>query len=249
MGAQSYPPLPTKPTLRETHIMDKIPEPTLDVRSAVTGRKSVRGFKADPVPHALILRILDDAARAPSGTNTQPWRVRAVTGAAKDRLTREVSAAAAKGPKTDEYRYSPDPLPEPYLSRRRKVGFELYGIAGIARNDMEGRARQALKNYTFFGAPVGLFFTMDRRLEYGSWLDLGMFMQNVMVLARGYGLETCPQAAWVYFGSAVHKALPLPDDEILISGMALGYPDWDVVENKLVTERVPAAEFTTFLET
>ena len=159
---------------------------------------------------------------------------------------REVTAAASSGPQQDEYQYSPKELPEPYLSRRRKVGFDLYGIAGIARGDVEGRKRQALKNYTFFGAPVGLFFTMDRRFEYGSWLDVGMFMQNVMVLARGYGLETCPQAAWIYHGPATRKALGIPDDEILISGMALGYPDWSTPENKLVTERAPAAEFAVF---
>ncbi|MFM9942682.1 MAG: nitroreductase [Hyphomicrobiaceae bacterium] len=220
-----------------------IPDVTLDVRSAVTGRKSVRGFKPDPVPLALVTRILEEASRAPSGTNTQPWRVHIAMGAARDRLTAAVTEAAKAGPQQHEYLYSPETLPEPYLSRRRKVGFDLYGIAGIARGDMAGRQRQALKNYTFFGAPVGLFFTMDRRLEYGSWLDLGMFMQNVMTLARGYGLETCPQAAWIYYGPVVHKALPIPDEEILISGMALGVPDWSVPENKLITERAPAADF------
>ncbi len=220
-----------------------IADVTLDVRSAVTGRKSVRGFKPDPVPLALVTRILEEASRAPSGTNTQPWRVHIAIGAARERLTRAVTAAATAGPQQHEYRYSPEELPEPYLARRRKVGFDLYGLAGIARGDMAGRQRQALKNYTFFGAPVGLFFTMDRRFEYGSWLDLGMLMQNVMVLARGYGLETCPQAAWIYYGPVVHKALPIPDDEILVSGMALGVPDWSVTENKLVTERAPAAEF------
>lgn len=223
--------------------MTIIPEPTMDVRTAVTGRKSVRGFKADSVPLTLIQRILGDAARAPSGTNTQPWRVHIAIGAARDRLSKAVIEAAMSGPQQDEYRYSPAELPEPYLSRRRKVGFDLYGLAGIARGDMEGRKRQSLKNYTLFGAPVGLFFTMDRRFEYGSWLDLGMFMQNVMVLARGYGLETCPQAAWIYYGPVVHKALSIPEAEILVSGMAAGFPDWTVRENALKTERAPSTEF------
>jgi nitroreductase len=225
---------------------DDAPAVTLDVRAAVTGRKSVRGFRPDPVPLALVHRILEEAARAPSGTNTQPWRVHVATGAARERLMREVTAAALSGPQAHEYRYSPDQLPQPYLSRRRKVGFDLYGLAGIARGDMEGRKRQSLKNYTLFGAPVGLFFTMDRRFELGSWLDLGMFMQNVMLLARGYGLETCPQAAWIYYGPAVHRALPIPDDEVLVSGMALGTPDWSVVENRLETERAPASDFAVF---
>ena len=223
--------------------MHDIPTPMLDVRSAVTGRKSVRGFKPDPVPLALVRRILDDAARAASGTNTQPWLVHIALGAAKARLTEAVIAAAQSEPQSPEYDYSPDVLPEPYLSRRRKVGFDLYGLAGIARGDMEGRKRQSLKNYTFFGAPVGLFVTMDRRLEKGSWLDVGMFMQNVMVMARGYGLETCPQAAWVYYGPAVHRALSIPDAEILISGMALGLPDWSAPENALETVRAPSTEF------
>ena len=224
--------------------MTSFPRPTLDVRTAVIGRKSVRGFKPDPVPLALVHRILDEAARAPSGTNTQPWRVHIAVGAARDRLSAALIDAAQSGPQQNEYRYSPDELPEPYLSRRRKVGFDLYGIAGIARGDMAGRKKQALKNYTFFGAPVGLFFALDRRLDLGSWLDIGMFMQNVMVLARGYGLETCPQAAWIYYGPTVHKALGIPDTEMLISGMALGHPDWSVPENALETERAPSTEFT-----
>ncbi len=223
--------------------MSKIPDPTLDVRTAVIGRKSVRGFKPDSVALPLIQRILDDASRAASGTNTQPWRVHIAIGAARDRVSAAVTAAAQSEPQQHEYNYSPAELPEPYLSRRRKVGFDLYGLAGIARGDLEGRKRQSLKNYTFFGAPVGLFFTMDRRLEYGSWLDVGMFMQNVMVLARGYGLETCPQAAWIYYGPVVHKALGIPDSEVLISGMAIGVPDWSIAENALETERAPSSEF------
>lgn len=223
--------------------MVTIPEPTLPVRQAIIGRKSVRGFTADPVPLELVRRILDDAARAPSGTNTQPWLVHIAIGAAKARLSAAVTEAATTGPQQDEYRYSPAELPEPYLARRRKVGFDLYGIAGIARGDMEGRKRQALKNYTFFGAPVGLFFTMDRRMQLGSWLDIGMFMQNVMTAARGYGLETCPQAAWIYYGPVVHKSLAIPDDQILVSGMALGHPDWTTPENRLVTDRAPSLEF------
>ena len=219
------------------------PKPLPNPRSAVTGRKSVRGFKPDPIPLPLVRQILDEAARAPSGTNTQPWRVHIAIGAAKARLSAAVTAAAQSGPQQHEYKYSPDELPEPYLSRRRKVGFDLYGIAGIARGDMEGRKRQSLKNYSFFGAPVGMFFTMDRRLELGSWLDVGMFMQNVMTLARGYGLETCPQAAWIYYGPVVHEALGIPETEILISGMALGHPDWSVTENALETERASSAEF------
>lgn len=225
--------------------MTDFPDVTLDVRTAVVGRKSVRGFKPDPVPLSLVTRILAEASRAPSGTNTQPWKVHVAIGAARDRLCAELTRVATAEPQAHEYRYSPEPTPEPYLSRRRKVGFDLYGLAGIARGDMEGRKRQALKNYSLFGAPVGIFFTMDRRMELGSWIDIGMFMQNVMVLARGYGLETCPQAAWIYYGPATHEALGIPDGEMIISGMALGIPDCSVAENRLETERAPPSEFMT----
>lgn len=231
-----------RPSMKDTARND------MTVHEAVRGRKSVRGFKSDPVPAALVLEILDGAARAASGTNTQPWKVWVAMGAARDRLCREVAAVAATGKQVHEYHYSPEPLPEPYVSRRRKVGFDLYGIAGIARGDMEGRKRQALKNYDLFGAPVALFFCLERILERGSWLDIGMLMQNVMTLARGYGLETCPQAAWCYHGPSVHRVMTIPDDVIICSGMALGYPDWSDPLNTLVTERVPAGDFTTIVE-
>lgn len=227
--------------------MYKMPEHVMDVRTAVTGRKSIRGFKPDPIPAEIIREILDGAARSPSGTNTQPWLVHVATGKARDRLTARLTEVASSSPQQFEYNYSPEPLPEPYLSRRRKVGFDLYGIAGIARTDMAARKRQSLKNYSLFGAPVALFFCMDRRLDLGSWLDLGMFMQNVMVLARGYGLETCPQAAWCYYGPTVHETLAIPADQIIVSGMAMGIADWSVPENALVTERVPATEFARFI--
>jgi len=227
--------------------MYTMPASVMNVRDAVRGRKSVRGFKPDAIPEDVVRTILDEAARAPSGTNTQPWLVHVALGKARDRLVAELTAAASHTAQVHEYLYSPAQLPEPYLSRRRKVGFDLYGLAGIGRNDMEGRKRQSLKNYGLFGAPVALFFCMDRRLELGSWLDLGMFMQNVMVLARGFGLETCPQAAWCYYGPAVHKAMGIPDEQMIVSGMAMGIADWDVTENALVTERAPASEFARFV--
>ena len=140
----------------------------------------------------------------------------------------------------------PTPLAEPYLTRRRRVGFALYELYGVARDDYAGRTAAMLRNFEFFGAPVGLFFSMDRELLYGSWLDCGMFMQNVMILARAHGLETCPQQAWCEFGATVHRALGLPDDQVLISGMALGRMDPDAPENTLVAEREPVDGFTTF---
>ena len=141
----------------------------------------------------------------------------------------------------------PTNLKEPYISRKRKVGYALYELYGIKRDDYAARKAAMLRNFEFFGAPVGLFFRMDRELLYGSWLDVGMFMQNVMILARGKGLETCPQQAWCEFGPIVHKVLNIPDDEIIISGMSMGYAA-KAPENTLVSERVPLDDFATFLK-
>jgi nitroreductase len=220
----------------------------LSAREAVVGRRSVRGYLPKAVPAATIRSILADAARAPSGTNSQPWFVHVVTGAARDRVSKAVLEAARSGALSAEYPYFPDEPGEPYQSRRRKVGFDLYALYGIDRKDMEGRKRVALKNFEFFGAPVGMFFSMERKMRYGSWLDLGMFMQNVMIVARYYGLESCPQQAWGNYGATVHKVLGLPDDRVMVSGMSLGYEDRAVVANTLVTEREPVDGFAVFLE-
>lgn len=220
----------------------------LTAREAVVGRRSVRAFLPDPIPRETIRLILADAARAPSGTNSQPWFVHVVTGAARDRVSKAVLEAARAGERRDEYPYFPDDPGEPYLSRRRKVGFDLYALYGINRQDMEGRQRASLKNFEFFGAPVGMFFSMERKMQFGSWLDLGMFMQNVMIVARHYGLETCPQQAWGKFGPTVHKALGLGDDRIMVSGMSLGYVDRSDKANTLTTERESVDGFAVFLD-
>lgn len=212
----------------------------------IKGRHSVRRFLADDVPDEIVRTILTDAARAPSGTNTQPWKVWCVTGAARDRVSHAARAAALAGEPCAEYPYMPSPLPEPYISRKRQVGYALYGLYGIARDDYPARTQAMLRNFEFFGAPVGLFFTMDRNLLHGSWLDCGMFMQNVMLLARDHGLETCPQQAWCVFGNVVHEAVGIPESEIILSGMAMGYADHDAPENTLVTDRIKLDEFATF---
>jgi LAO/AO transport system ATPase len=228
------------------------PAPTRDetaaVDRAITSRRSVRAFLPRPVPRATIEEILRVASRAPSGTNTQPWRVHVVTGAAREQLAAAVLHAHdhEAHEHAEEYRYYPDRWYEPFLGRRRTIGWSLYGLVGIERGDKLGMHRQHGRNFRFFDAPVGLIFTIDRGLERGSWLDYGMFLQNVMVAARGRGLDTCPQAAFMKFHKVVAHELALPDNEMLVCGMSLGYADPHAPENRLVTERSPVAEFADF---
>jgi len=219
----------------------------LSVLEAMEGRRSIRRFLPDPVPEETVRAILAATSWAPSGSNTQPWLVHVVTGAARERASAAALASARSGAGAMEYPYYPDRWFEPYLSRRRAVGYGLYGILGLTREDKTGMAAQHERNFLFFDAPVGLFFSMDARFERGSWLDMGMFIQNVMLAARGFGLETCPQAAWVFHGPAMHAALDLPDDHVLLCGMSLGYADPSAPENALRSERAPVDAFTTFL--
>lgn len=218
----------------------------LSAWDAVTGRRSIRRFLSEPVVRQTVHDILRAASRAASGTNMQPWLVHVVTGTARDRLSRAVREAAATGEPSPEYAYLPEVMKEPYKSRRRKIGYDLYARYGIDKSDLAARQEAMLRNYDFFGAPVGLFFTMDRGMSLGSWLDCGMFMQNVMIVARAFGLETCPQQAWCDFGAVVHRELHIPDDHILLSGMALGHPDMSAPENRLVSEREEVDGFTTW---
>jgi nitroreductase len=228
--------------------MDYPEDNRITVAEAIGGRRSVRRFLPKPVAMETVRAILAVSARAPSGTNSQPWFVHVVTGAARQRVSETVIAAARAGERVEEYEYAPNPWFEPYIARRRKVGFDLYALYGIARNDMPARFEAVLRNFTFFGAPVGLFFTMDRRLLYGSWLDCGMYMQNVMTAARASGLETCAQAAWCSYGPAVRRALPIDPGHVILSGMALGYEDKQAIENTLKTEREPLDRFALFHE-
>lgn len=217
-----------------------------EVVEAVAGRRSIRCFLPDPVEAGVVVEILRAASRAPSGTNIQPWLVHVVTGEMRDRLSQAVLAAAEADEFSLEYPYLPEVIREPYLSRRRKIGFDLYAKYGVERHDMPGRKAAMMRNFDFFGAPVGLFFTMERDMALGAWLDCGMFMQNVMIVARAYGLETCPQQAWCDFGAIVHRELGLPDEHILLSGMALGRADSTAVVNTLISDRIEPAEFTTW---
>lgn len=226
------------------HIMDV----ATTVDEALTSRRSVRAFMPDPVDEETIRDILTLAARAPSGTNMQPWKVFVVSGEKKQALSEAILNSGVRPEKItwDEYKYYPDQFFEPYLTRRRAVGFALYSLLGIGRRDVEQMRAQHDRNFTFFGAPVGMIFTIDRRLNVGSWLDHGMFLQSIMIAARARGLHTCPQAAFAPYHRLIRPILDIPEEEVVVCGMALGYEDVSKPENDLRSERAPVDEFVTF---
>lgn len=221
------------------------------VDRAIMSRRSVRAFLDAPVDPAIVREILEVSSRAPSGTNTQPWKVYVLTGDTKQRLSDEIVATFMDPQKVaehhEEYDYYPKEWIEPFIGRRRKVGFDLYGLLGLKKDDKAGMAQQHARNYKFFDAPVGLIFTIDRIMGKGSWLDYGMFMENVMISAVGHGLATCPQAAFNQFHKIIERHLSLPDNEVIVCGMALGYEDKKAIENTLKTTRVRVDEFVKFI--
>lgn len=219
------------------------------LEEAILSRRSLRAFKPDPVPREVVERILALASRAPSGTNIQPWHVYVVAGEARDRLTRamhEEFLEHGEGGWKREFEYYPTKWRDPYLARRRKIGWDLYGLLGIAKGDRDRTHHQHARNYLFFDAPVGLVVTLERDLPVGAWLDTGMFLQNVMLAARAFGLDTCPQAAIGSAHTVLRRELGIPEAEVVVCGMSLGYARAEAVENTLVTEREPVARFAKF---
>ena len=228
------------------------PEQTALVDAAITSRRSLRAFLPTPVPRETIEQILAVASRAPSGTNTQPWQVYVLSGAAKTELSRKIIAAyddpAQRATHVEEYDYYPTEWKSPFIDRRRKIGWDLYSLLQIGKTDKARMHAQHARNYAFFDAPIGLIFTIDRVMRQGSWLDYGMFLQSVMVAARARGLDTCPQAAFTQFHRLISEHVGAPDNEQVVCGMSLGHADPAAVENTLVTEREPVSGFTRFLE-
>jgi nitroreductase len=226
-----------KPLLDDTEAVD----------AAITSRRSVRAFLPEPVDEATIREILSVASWAPSGTNMQPWRVYVASGDTRERLSRAILDASPRCDKAGgEYKYYPDKFFEPYQARRRAVGYALYGHLGIGRREVERMREQHDRNFVFFDAPVGMIFTIDRRLNQGSWVDYGMFLQNIMIAAQARGLHTCPQAAFAPCHEQIRPVLGIPDDEIVVCGMALGYEDVSKPENDLRTNRAPVDEWAVF---
>jgi nitroreductase len=221
----------------------------MTVEEAIVGRRSNRAFLPRPVPRALIARILQTAGHAPSGSNIQPWKVWVLDGAVKETVSRELAAlydAGKVGPR--EYNYYPEAWREPYLARRRACGWGLYGVLGIGRGEKERMHAQHRRNFLFFDAPVGLIFSIDRDLERGSWLDYGMFLQNVMLAARPFGLETCPQAAFLEFSHVLQRRLAIPAEQTIVCGMALGYPNPADPVNAFSPKRIGVEELVTFVD-
>ncbi|VVD84395.1 Nitroreductase NfnB [Pandoraea pneumonica] len=221
------------------------------VDEAIRSRRSIRAFLPTPVPQQTVADMLSVASRAPSGSNIQPWQTYVLTGKSLTALTTRLldtfNDPAQRVMHEEEYAYYPREWTEPYQARRRKVGWDLYGLLGIGREDKERMHGQHGRNFRFFDAPVGLIFTIDRHLEQGSWLDYGMFLQSIMVAARARGLDTCAQAAFAMYPRVIAEVLRLPESRMVVCGMALGYADPAAAENQLVTERAPLDDWAHFL--
>lgn len=218
------------------------------VDRSIIGRKSTRQFLPQPVPRSLVEDLLSVARHAPSGNNIQPWGVHVVAGSKRDELCQRVCAEFDKGPAaaSAEYDYYPSEFVEPYLSRRRRTGWDIYGLLGIAKGDRAAMQRQHRRNFELFDAPLALVLTIDRRLAQGSWLDYGMFLQNLLLAAHARGLGSCAQAAWIDYHRVVGEVLGFAPEEQLVCVIALGHGDPEAAVNRLVTERCPLSEFVHF---
>lgn len=234
------------------HLPAVTPETTQAVEDAIVTRRSVRAYLDKPVPRELVERVLDLAARAPSGTNTQPWKVTVLTGESKQALSAKILAAyndpAQRSQHTEAYDYYPAQWVSPYIDRRRKIGWDMYGLLGLTKDNKVGMHEQHGQNYRFFDAPVGLMFTIDEVMGKGSWIDYGMFLQTLMIAARAHGLDTCPQAAFNQYHRIILEHIGAGPQEVLVCGMCLGWADNSAVISQLQTVREPAAGFTKFME-
>ncbi len=223
----------------------------MNVSEALATRKSIRAFRPDPISLETVKQILTLAARAPSGGNLQPWKVYVLIGEARDELVRRVAEARKQNPMGDkpEYHIYPPQHSEPYRTRRFRIGEAMYARLDIPREDKAARLKFFARNWDFFGAPVGMIFTIDRQMQQGQWADLGMFLQSIMLLAREHGLHTCPQEAWAVWHRVIREYLKVPENEMIFCGMALGYADESAPVNSLTSERAPLEEFMVLRDT
>jgi nitroreductase len=227
---------------------NELDKPAADVFEAARTRRSVRAYKPDSVPVEIVREIVALGRHAPSGSNIQPWRVHVLTGVSLKRVGDALQQAfLVDTPERRDYAYYTDPIEEPYLARRRECGWGLYGALGIARGDRGKSKAYRAGNFNFFGAPVGLVFTIERKLEKGSWLDYGMFLQTIMLAARARGLHTCPEASIANYPDIVRRELGISTEWVVICGMALGYADADAIINTFQPPRIGLDEYATFL--
>lgn len=219
------------------------------ILSVISARHSTRAYTEKPVSDAQLQEILTAARWAPSGVNTQPWQVAVVRGQTKQTITERLTAArAAERPPEPDYAYYPDKWDEPYAKRRVTCGLALYGALKIERHDKEAKLKAWYNNYHFFGAPVGLLFFVDKRMNQGSWLDMGMFLQNIMIAAQACGLATCPQASLAEYPAIIRDILGMEDGYAMICGMSLGYADKNHPVNQYRLERAPIEQFTRWYD-
>ena len=219
------------------------------VEGVIQSRRSVRAFRKDPVSQEVLTRIMEVASSAASAGNMQPWRVYVLTGDGLKRVVNAVCQAyeTEPGQHTSEYEYLPKNNFDPYLSRRRKLGLAMYSLLGIEKGDKARMHAQHRRNFEFFDAPVGLIFTMDRKLPTACFFDLGAFWQNIMIAAKSHGLDTCMQTIWSDYHRVIARELKFSEDEMMLGGMSLGYADTAAVINTLVPERAPVSTFATFV--
>ncbi|MEN9856798.1 MAG: hypothetical protein RL186_761 [Pseudomonadota bacterium] len=220
----------------------------MDVETALLGRKSVRAYRAQPVPLEAVKAVLDVARHAPSGGNLQPWRMIVVSGDAKQNVTRLAQQVLAVNPRGEEgdYPIYPNPVRETYKARRNQVGEDMYAILGIAREDKAARMMQMAQNFEFFGAPVAIFFVIDKAMGHGQWAHMGMLMQSICLAAHAQGLATCMQEAWAMVRASLASHFELEDHEMVYCGLALGYEDTDAPINRLRTQRAALNEIAVF---
>lgn len=221
----------------------------MQVTQALQARKSVRAFLDKPVSREQVMQLLEAARWAPSGSNTQPWQVAVVMGERKNQLQQALEQAFRAGHKSaPDYQYYPYEWTEPFQKRRIDCGLQLYSALEIARHDKERRMAQWIANYHSFGAPVVLFFFMDKIMQVGSYMDYGMFLQSIMLTAVEQGLATCSQAALCDYANVVREFLGYDSNQVLVCGMALGYEDTDAPVNNYRTPRLSPSEFTQFFD-
>jgi nitroreductase len=216
-----------------------------NTENSIHSRHSIRAYTSQAIDMGLLKQILTVAARAPSGTNMQPWKVHIITGKTLQNLGQALQSAFfdPSFEPVSEYEYYPTPFFEPYKSRRKEIGITLYSLLDIQKGDVEKMQAQHARNFNFFDAPVGLMFTINRDLKIGSWLDYGMFLQNIMILARSHGLDTCPQAAFAGYHEIIREHVDIGTENVVICGMAIGYADNNAAENQLISTRVDIKNF------